>query len=97
MSIKRISPLSAKEILKNKHSLLLDIRDTESFNAGHDSRAIHIDQDSLPAFLANTDKNRTILVMCYHGNRSQSVAQLLSEEGFTDVYSIDGGYETWNS
>lgn len=97
MSVKRISPLLAKKILKNNPGLLLDIRDTESFNADHDSKAIHINQDSLPAFLANTDKNITILVMCYHGNSSQFVAQFLSEEGFTDVYSIDGGYEMWNN
>ncbi|MDR1706979.1 MAG: thiosulfate sulfurtransferase GlpE [Prevotella sp.] len=97
MSLKKISPLLAKKILKNNYGLLLDIRDTESFNTDHDSRAIHINQDSLPALLANTNKNTTILVMCYHGNSSQFVAQFLSEEGFTDVYSIDGGYEMWKS
>lgn len=97
MSYKRISPLLAKKILKNNAGILIDIRDTESFNASHDSRAIHISQDSLHAFLADTDKRTTIVVMCYHGNSSQFVAQFLSDEGFTDVYSIDGGYEMWNS
>lgn len=96
MPVKKISPLLAKKILKNSSGLLLDIRDTESFNAGHDSNAIHINQDSLPNFLTSTDKETTIFVMCYHGNSSQFVAQFLSDEGFTDVYSIDGGYEMWN-
>ena len=97
MSFKRISPLLAKKILKNNNGLLLDIRDTESFNSDHDSKAIHINQDSLPDFLSKTDKDTTLFVMCYHGNSSQFVAQFLYEEGFKDVYSIDGGYEMWNS
>lgn len=97
MSVKRISPILAKKILKNNSGLLLDIRDTESFNTDHDKEAIHINQDSLPNFLASTKKSTTILVMCYHGNSSQFVAQFLTNEGFTDVYSIDGGYEMWNN
>lgn len=97
MSVKKISPILAKKILKSNSGLLLDIRDTDSFNTDHDSRAIHINQDSLPDFLSKTDKDVSIFVICYHGNSSQFVAQFLSEEGFTDVYSIDGGYEKWNS
>jgi thiosulfate sulfurtransferase len=34
-------------------------------------------------------------VCCYHGNSSQGAAQYFAEQGFTQAYSLDGGYEMW--
>lgn len=96
MSFKRVSPSEAQNILSSSQAALLDIRDDDSFNMGHDERAIHLTQESLPVFLANTNKETPVLVMCYHGNSSQAVAQFLSDKGFVEVYSINGGYEEWN-
>lgn len=95
MSFKRISSIEAQVILSSNEAVLLDIRDVDSFNMGHDHRAIHLTQESLPDFLTNTEKSKPVLLMCYHGNSSQTVAQYLSGKGFTDVYSIDGGYAEW--
>ncbi|MDU1889374.1 MAG: thiosulfate sulfurtransferase GlpE [Dysgonomonas sp.] len=95
MSFKRINISQAKDLLKNPKSILLDIRDTESYNYGHVDIAINLTQESLSAFLDSADKSSPVLVMCYHGNSSQSVAQYLSVQGFDEVYSIDGGYEAW--
>ena len=39
--------------------------------------------------------NKCIIVYCYHGNSSQDVANFLTSHGFTDVYSLKGGYEEW--
>jgi thiosulfate sulfurtransferase len=36
-----------------------------------------------------------VVVCCYHGNSSQSAAQFLVEQGFTEVYSLNGGFEQW--
>ncbi len=33
------------------------------------------------------------MIYCYHGNSSQGAADWLSEQGFSDVVSLDGGYE----
>lgn len=37
------------------------------------------------------------MVVCYHGNSSQSAAAYLVSQGFSDVYSLDGGFELWRS
>jgi thiosulfate sulfurtransferase len=37
-----------------------------------------------------------ILVMCYHGISSQGAAQYLVNQGFEQVYSVDGGFEAWH-
>lgn len=92
----RISKGEAKKMLAtNTNTILIDIRDSQSFDDGHDDNALHLTQENLSDFIVNTEKRIPVLVMCYHGNSSQSVAQYLTAQGFDAVYSIDGGYEAW--
>jgi thiosulfate sulfurtransferase len=74
---------------------IVDIRDPQSFAAGHITNATALDNNTVQTFIANTAKNETVVVCCYHGNSSQGAAQFLFEQGFTDVYSLDGGFEMW--
>jgi len=74
---------------------IVDIRDPQSYSAGRISGAKSLDNSNVQAFIANTDKNDNVVVCCYHGNSSQGAAQFLAEQGFTNVYSLDGGFEMW--
>lgn len=96
MSFKHIDYIRAKELLNNSNAILVDIRDEVSYNESHDERAINLLQPTLPQFLKETSREIPVLVMCYHGNSSQMVAEFLFQQGFADVYSIDGGYEEWS-
>ena len=68
----------------------------------------HSDHEVLQVFLSediatfdvtvlDTEKNQSIIVCCYHGNSSQRAAQFLTDRGFKNVYSLNGGYEQWKS
>lgn len=74
---------------------LVDIRDPQSFDAGHAPGAFHLTNTSLQAFMLQHDIARPVMVICYHGNSSRSVAQYLLHQGVDAVYSIDGGFEAW--
>ena len=74
---------------------IVDIRDPQSFAAGHIIHAMALDNDNVQSFISNTPKNEAVVVCCYHGNSSQSAAQFLFEQGFTNAYSLDGGFEMW--
>ena len=91
----RINKQQAQELLKDENVKLVDIRDTASYNDGHLKSAIHLTQSKIGEFIETTPKEAPILVICYHGNSSQTIAQYLSSCNFTSVYSIDGGYEGW--
>ena len=95
--IKHIDSVSAQVKLDNEKVILLDIRDEESFNAGHINGAINLLNRNFNNFINSSDKNDSIIVYCYHGNSSQKAAQLLANFGFLDVYSLDGGYEEWKN
>lgn len=90
----RISCVQAAELLK-QDVCLADIRDPNSFQAGHVEDAYHLTNETLPEFIEETPKDKPVLVMCYHGNSSQGVANYLASLGFQTVYSVDGGFESW--
>ncbi len=94
-SFTRISANDAKNLIEQGKSQIIDIRDVMSFQSGHMTAAIHIDNQSIEPFMAQSDKKSPLIVCCYHGNSSQNAAHYFSEQGFEDVYSLDGGYEEW--
>ena len=93
-SFKRITPEAALSILKQSpEAQLLDVRAEADFKRGHIPGATYFTQNNLPQFTKNLAKTTPILIYCYHGNASQTFAQLFIDFRFEDVYSIDGGYE----
>lgn len=97
MPYKRISIDEAKGMMAAGEVTVIDVRDPGSFEAGAIEGAIHVSDNNIQDFVADTDKSRPLLVCCYHGNMSQGAADYFSEQGFADTYSIDGGYEAWRT
>jgi len=93
----RISAEDARDLIDDREVAILDIRDPESFKASHMLDAEHLSNETAAAFIENTDKSKPVVVCCYHGNSSQQAAQFLTEQGFNEVYSLDGGFEVWNA
>ena len=95
MSISRISCEQARELMNQDRCQVVDIRDSQSFSLGRPSGALELNNDTLPSFLQQADPSAPTLVFCYHGNSSQQASAFLAQEGFTDVHSVDGGFEMW--
>lgn len=94
MTFKRISIDDAEQLLK-QGAQLADIRDEQSFALGHIEGASHLRNDNLQQFIEAADPDQALIIYCYHGNSSQSAAQFFIEKDFTEVYSMDGGFEAW--
>ena len=76
---------------------MLDARDAGSFDNRTSTARSTITSANLSAVLGATAKTRPILIYCYHGNASREYAQIFSDFGFAEVYSLDGGYEAWRN
>lgn len=94
---KQLSYTEAKELLSNNSVVIADVRDKMSFEAEHIQGATHLSVKALNDFCQSTHHDTPILVYCYHGISSQSVAQHLVDQGFTHVFSLIGGFEAWKS
>lgn len=93
---KRIPPERA-QALREQGAVVVDVRDPATFAALHISGAKHLDNHSIADFIRAADLDAPTVVVCYHGNSSQSAAAYLISQGFTDVYSLDGGFELWRA
>lgn len=92
-----ISPAQLKEKIDENNVSIVDIRDQNSYFDGHISNAELLDNNTVPKFLSQAllEKEKPVVVCCYHGNSSQGAAQYLAEQGLENVYSLDGGFEVW--
>ena len=95
MPYNRISIDEAKALMEAGGATVGDVRAADAFSAGSIANAIHIQQETLDDFVASADKNKPLILYCYHGNSSQGAANYFAEQGFEEVYSVDGGYEAW--
>ncbi|NUT77227.1 thiosulfate sulfurtransferase GlpE [Pseudomonas sp. C1C7] len=93
---KRIPPEQA-HALREQGAVVVDIRDPATYAALHISGSKHLDNHSVSDFIRNADLDAPTVVVCYHGNSSQSAAAYLISQGFSDVYSMDGGFELWRT
>ena len=95
MDIPQIQIHQAKEKLDRKDAVFVDIRDPHSFGQAHIPGAVHLHDGNIQEFVQKTDKEKDIVVYCYHGNSSLGATAFLIENGFTRVASMAGGFEGW--
>ncbi len=88
----------AKELLGNKGSefIILDVRQPEEYKSGHLPGAVFIPLPDLINKVGELDRTRPILTYCRSGNRSRAAAAFLLAQGFSKIYSMDGGITAWN-
>lgn len=94
---KEISHIEAEQLMKERDIVIADVRDEDSYEEEHIANAIHISMAALQEYFKKADKKKAILVYCYHGVSSQSVAQHLVEQGFKEAYSLIGGFGAWKA
>jgi phage shock protein E len=96
-AIKTITATEYKEQAK-KEGILVDVRTTEEYAAGHLAGASNADylDGTFAKSIKDWDKEKTYYLYCKSGNRSSKAAQLMQEAGFKNIYNI-GGYQDLKS
>ncbi|WP_100657598.1 thiosulfate sulfurtransferase GlpE [Alteromonas flava] len=95
-SFKHISPEQTYAKIENGETLAIaDIRDYQSYLNGHMPSATHLNNETITGFMQSTHIDTPVIVVCYHGISSQQAAEYLVSQGYTEVYSMDQGFEGW--
>jgi len=81
---------------KKEEFILLDVRQPEEYRSGHLPGAVFMPLPDLIDKVGELDPTKPLLVYCRSGNRSRAAAAFLLSEGFSKVYSMDGGIMAWN-
>src|SRR6478609_6828509 len=76
---------------------ILDVREPDEFEQGALPGAVHIPRGHLEAQVESRllDKSAPVVVYCAGGVRSAFAAKTLAELGYTDVFSMAGGFGRW--
>jgi len=97
MPFKEITVAEVKTLMETKEITMIDIRDPNSYTAGHIENALHVDDSNVEQFVREADFEVPLVVYCYHGNNSQGAAGYMSEQGFEEAYSLRGGFAAWSN
>ncbi len=95
MNYKTISVADSKNLIKKSKPMILDCRAVKDYREGHLEDALHVHEDLKLSLVKRGDKQRGLLIYCYHGHASEHLAEFFSDFGFKHVYSLEGGYSGW--
>lgn len=94
----RIREISAERLealaTRQESYMLIDVREDSEWAAGHAAGAIHIRRGLLEAAIeAKAPRKGTRIVLyCQGGGRSALAADTLQKMGYSNVYSLAGGF-----
>jgi rhodanese-related sulfurtransferase len=76
---------------------LIDVREDNEWQAGHAAAAIHISRWTLSGRIGTVvpDKTARIVLYCLGGVRSAAAAEALQKMGYTNVFSLTGGFKNY--
>lgn len=95
----RVTEVSVAEAIERHEggATLIDVREDNEWEAGHARGAVHmgrgvIERDIVQKFPA---KDTELILYCGGGYRSALAADNLQEMGYTNVWSMAGGWTAW--
>ena len=94
--IREVDPAGAEDSI-DSGAILLDVREPDEVAQGMVPGSVGIVRGNLEAQVESRipDKSVPLVVMCAGGVRSAFAAKTLTELGYSDVVSMDGGFNRW--
>jgi rhodanese-related sulfurtransferase len=81
----------------NPGAKLIDVREDNEWDAAHAAGAIHLGKGIIERDIEATapDKSSELILYCGGGYRSALAADVLQQMGYTNVWSMAGGWKAW--
>lgn len=81
----------------NSHAKLVDVREDKEWDEAHAAGAIHLGKGIIERDIEATapDKSSELILYCGGGYRSALAADVLQQMGYTNVWSMAGGWKAW--
>jgi molybdopterin/thiamine biosynthesis adenylyltransferase/rhodanese-related sulfurtransferase len=95
--IDEVDPTAVRKQMNNG-AVIVDVRETEEFTAGHIPGAKHVPRGYLESRIegAVPDRSQHVILYCASGNRSAYAARTMIDDlGYAHVESMTGGITLW--
>ena len=92
-----ISPLIAVTKMNDDKVVVIDVREPNEFLKSHIENAINAPLGKIEEKLPSLEKHKTnpVIVTCQTGARSVAACKTLTKAGFTQVFNMQGGMQSW--
>lgn len=95
----RVREVSVDETLRRMEqgAILIDVREDNEWEAGHAKGAVHIGRGVIERDIVHLypDKETEFILYCGGGFRSALATDNLQKMGYTNVWSMAGGWAAW--
>lgn len=99
----RIKEITVEDVKTDREGgvdhVLVDTREDSEWNAAHAAGSIHLGKGIIERDIegAVPDTSKKIVLYCGGGYRSALAADTLQKMGYTNVFSLAGGWRAWNA
>lgn len=96
----RVKEVSAIEAVgrQTAGATVIDVREDNEWESGHAKGAIHLGRGVIERDIVHKipQKDTELILYCGGGFRSALAADNLQKMGYTNVWSMNGGWKAWN-
>jgi rhodanese-related sulfurtransferase len=95
--VDNLGPRQVNERLRREDPpLLVDVREPWERHAAAIPDSHHVPLGELPFRLDELPRDRDLVIVCHHGNRSLQAAWWLAGQGYDRLANLDGGIDGWS-
>ena len=94
-----VSPQELVNLVNKEGAVVLDVRDSKEFAAGHIVDAVNVPHTSLESRLAELEKykEKPVTIVCKMGQHAGAAGAMLRKAGFASVSRLSGGMTEWRN
>src|ERR1051326_6157850 len=96
--VREVSAAATQQLMReNSEAKLIDVREDKEWDAAHAAGAIHLGKGIIERDIETTvpDKDTELILYCGGGYRSALAGEALQKMGYTNVFSLAGGWRAW--
>lgn len=96
--VREVSVVETQQRMQeNPEAKLIDVREDNEWDNAHAAGAIHLGKGIIERDIESTvpDKDTELILYCGGGYRSALAGDALQKMGYTNVFSLAGGWRAW--
>ncbi|HLR17981.1 MAG TPA: rhodanese-like domain-containing protein [Alcanivoracaceae bacterium] len=94
-----VSAQIVTNLVNRDNGLIVDIRNSDEFREGHIPGSMNIPMANIVDHVEKIKghKDKPVILVCNTGMSTASVGKQLKEQGFSQIYRLAGGIQSWRS
>ncbi len=96
---KGVSPQELVNLVNREGAVVIDVRDSKEFAAGHIVDAVNVPHTALAGRMPELEKfkERPVTIVCKMGQHAGAAGAVLRKAGFASVSRLSGGMTEWRN